>query len=532
MDLKYKTYFQTVARAIVEDEEKQEFLSTASLNNLKGVFGGEIPNSVDLLPLVGNLCNPGLCNLNDDCLSKEDGLLLYSEFEKKFIDIEHRRDRVYGYIIKSGLSKFKENTMLNESEAEKEDCFNIAIGALLWKVLNKKLAGYIIEASDPSSDKFGEVSLSFEIGFSDYKIAVGSKVLSQAKVLNNQEDIEKYDKLLRCNGGRGFDENGNKVYRVIAGDIVPLGAGLVADPAAEVSGIFNPKSENKSIAQKVMDVLKREVVKDSQIQNITVNIDKKNESKEEIVSDHKQKQNKDKIMELKNIKDLNDDILKEVAASSILNLYNDEIRKLNEKWLKEREELEIAKTKTSEQNDALATQVEDMQKQLNEAKENLEKLQNEINAQKENELFNQRMTGIDTEYILDDEDRKVIANKIKGMDEESYNAYTEEFKILMRDKKREIVEARQKEQEEQEKELQETVASQDTEVKEVKEEVKVEETKAEKVEEVVGEVIDNSKAETTAIPNSTQPEQTLLEKYADAFSVDSCLVRGKKMRSY
>ena len=44
-------------------------------------------------------------------------------------------------------------------------------------------------------------------------------------------EVEKYSKFLKANGGRGVDNDGNRVYRMIKGDAIPAGLGLVSRPA-------------------------------------------------------------------------------------------------------------------------------------------------------------------------------------------------------------------------------------------------------------------------------------------------------------
>ncbi len=44
--------------------------------------------------------------------------------------------------------------------------------------------------------------------------------------------------MLRCNGGKGVTEDGDIVYRILGGDILPVGAGVVSKPASGLKGIL------------------------------------------------------------------------------------------------------------------------------------------------------------------------------------------------------------------------------------------------------------------------------------------------------
>ena len=74
-EFKYKTRFETIAKVVLNNEEKKEYLALASLDNLKTIFGDDSDkiNSYDLLPIVGNLFIGGIVNKNDDCIIAEKG---------------------------------------------------------------------------------------------------------------------------------------------------------------------------------------------------------------------------------------------------------------------------------------------------------------------------------------------------------------------------------------------------------------------------------------------------------------------------
>jgi hypothetical protein len=129
------------------------------------------------------------------------------------------------------------------------------------------------------------------------------------------------------------------------------------------------------------------------------------------------------------------------------------------------------------------------------------------------EKFNQRMSVLDEEYALTDEDREVIASDIKDMDKEAFTAYQTKLSVLLSAKNKAAIaeaEAKVKEAAETaEKEPQEVVAS------ETSDEVEA------AVKEVVEEVLENAEVEAEEVPVSSEAQEpTIYEKYAKAFGLD------------
>ena len=95
-------------------------------------------------------------------------------------------------------------------------------------------------------------------------------------------------------------------------------------------------------------------------------------------------------------------------------------------------------------------------KEHGEAKEQLEKVQAQLGellaekAQREaEERFNTNMAEIDEEFALEDEERNLIASDIKDMDDEAFSAYTEKLNVLLKSRKREVIEAEERKQAEE-----------------------------------------------------------------------------------
>jgi CO dehydrogenase/acetyl-CoA synthase beta subunit len=148
-------------------------------------------------------------------------------------------------------------------------------------------------------------------------------------------------------------------------------------------------------------------------------------------------------------------------------------------------------------------------KEHGEAKEQLEKIQAQLGemlaekAQREaEERFATRMASLDESFVLEDQEREIIASDIKDMTDEEFASHIEKLDVLMKSRKREVVEAMERQQAEEAK------ASEEVE----------EEASA---ETVVEEVVENAEAQAEEVPNTIDAsEPTVFDKYKSAFSVD------------
>lgn len=246
-DEKLTTLFATQVHAIEATAQTREE-TIASLLDLKTILPSEIDpeEEHDLLFVAGNVAVAGLVNLNDDGLDIETALTVYPKFKNKFVDVEHNRKKVVGFIISVGLSEFGTNRVITEDEARSAGKpFNITTVAALWKVVDKGLCEYIVRASNPAHPDYLNLSLSFEMGFSSYYIIslpLGEREIAKATraIRFGEPDFAKFKKGLRAYKGKGMSpaNDNERVYRIMPPDVVPLGEGIVAVPAAAVEGII------------------------------------------------------------------------------------------------------------------------------------------------------------------------------------------------------------------------------------------------------------------------------------------------------
>ena len=211
------------------------------------------------------------------------------------------------------------------------------------------------------------------------------------------------------------------------------------------------------------------------------------------------------------MKDINDESLTEMSASTITDFIKSELEKAADQYQEEMTEKEEALKAATEKSETLQVEHDQLTDELSKVKDALGELE-KANAEREaEEKFNQRMSILDEEYALTDEDREVIASDIKDMNDEAFANYQTKLSVLLNSKnKAALAEAEAKAEEAKKtEEVQEAVASE-----------LPEETQA-AVQEVVEEVLDNAEAEQDEVPVSSEAaEPTIYDKYAKAFGLD------------
>tara|TARA_A100001201_G_scaffold49222_1_gene49079 strand:+ start:3578 stop:5080 length:1503 start_codon:yes stop_codon:yes gene_type:complete len=493
-DFKYTTSFSSVIKPLVS-EEKDKYLALASHVDI-GDFVPDVntDKNIDLLPIAFNAFVTNRVNKNGDAVDTDTAIAMYKDFINKPINIEHNRERVIGTILTAGFSEFGTDKPLTEEQVkEKNEPFNVTLGGVVWKVVNSDLADLIENSTDPDGDSYQRISASWELGFSEYNLALiqgESKNLEDAEIVSATQEVDELKSNLKSFGGTGTTEDGRSIYRKVINNVIPLGIGLTETPAAEVKGVHTKKKEEPEV-----------VATEEEISEI----EEKVEIKEEKISqtnNNNVKTDTSIAMKITNIQDITDENLKLLEASAVSEFIEDELKTASEKFAAEKLSVENALAEATEKHESLL-------KEHGEAKEQLEKVQAQLGellaekAQREaEERFNTNMAEIDEEFALEDEERNLIASDIKDMDDEAFSAYTEKLNVLLKSRKREVIEA------EERKQAEEAEASQ-------------KEEQVASAQEVVEEAVENAEVQASEIPNSTDAtEPTIFEKYKSAFSVD------------
>jgi hypothetical protein len=171
MEFKYNTTFANIQIKPVVSEEKDKYLSLASIANLKKFLPDvDTSKNIDLLPIAFDACVVNRVNKNGDVINSATAAEMVKNFINKPINIEHDRSRVVGCILTANFSKFGNNESLAELDVkDMKEPFYITLGGVMWKIINPQLANLIEESNDPSSENYMKVSASWELGFSDYE---------------------------------------------------------------------------------------------------------------------------------------------------------------------------------------------------------------------------------------------------------------------------------------------------------------------------------------------------------------------------
>jgi len=503
MNFKYTTTFANLQIKPMVSEEKDKYLSLASISNLKKFLPDiDTDKNIDLLPIAFDACVVNRVNKNGDAINSTTAAEILKNFINKPINIEHDRSRVIGCILTANFSKFGSNESVAELDVkDMKEPFYITLGGVMWKIINPQLANLVEESNDPSSENYMKVSASWELGFSDYDLVLldsNNKNLEDAKFITDEGQKDKLSKNLKALGGTGKINNKTYIYRQVTGDVIPLGIGLTSNPAADVQGVA--VKDNDEIA--VIDIKSNEDESDSSDineNNISQN-DENTVNQEGVINRI--------IMKIENINQITDELLKQVKASSVTDFIQEELKKASEVFVAEKNEKDLAVKATNEKYEALSTESEKIKEELERVKAALTKFEEEKVAKANEEAFNLRMASFDEEFDLSDEDRQVLATDIKDLNEEAFAAYKNKMAVLMKEKNKAAKKAK-------EEEMKKAKAS------EIKEEVKASASSEQSATEVVDEVLDNSNVEKNSIPNSTATaDVSLREKYSKAFGFE------------
>ena len=516
---KYSTIFSNLKIRPVVSEEKDKYLSVASLNKLRKFLPDIDTNeNIDLLPVAFDACVVNRVNKNGDVIDGETAAKIAKLFVNKPINIEHNRNNVIGCIVSYNFSEFGTNDSLAELDVkDMKKPFNITLGGVIWKVVNRELAEKIEEANDPTSQNYMSISASWELGFNDFNIVVlneNEKNIENGKFITDASEIEKIQGNLRGFGGSG--KLGNEyIYRQVLGKVVSLGVGFTLNPAADVQGVATPSEEpaqillkdNKSSEEIEQKEETEAKISQTESENIVSQEENLNVKKERI------------YMKITKIEDITDALLKEVTASSVTEFIAEEIKKLNDQFNTEKAEKENALKAATEKSETAIAEQETLKKQLEEVNQKLSAIQAEQEAKAKEEAFNMRMAALDSEYDLDEEDRKVIAKQIKELSQESFEEYKNSLAVLMKEKSKAFKKA-------QNEKMQKAKAEAEAEAKVV--EAVASEVVEKTTDEVVNQAVDNGTKASTEIPNSAPAaEPTVREKYANAFGLDGFSITKK-----
>ena len=492
MEYKYTTTFDCPLLACEINESS--LISQASLDSLAPLVPNDIDydSNVDLLGVAFNAAVVNKFNKNGDGMDTSTAVKYTNNFIHKPTNIEHDKQKVVGHIVSAGYSEFGSNSLLSENEVkEKKEPFNIALGAVLYKSVNPNFTSLVENSLDPEDGSYQKVSASWEVGFNSYVLAVGSDLLSEARIVSDPDQILELQGYLRSFGGRGKTEDGETIGRLIMGDIYPLGIAYTLNPAAQVKGLYGdtPKKAQVFINDK----------RDKISQNNNLNV---NNQKNIIDMELEQTLN-----ELKDL--LNEKKFSKEAVASMTDTFADAIRQRDEQYRKDIEAERLAKEGKTKEYEDLKSSVAELEEKLGAANERISHFENEKRAEEAVAAFNERMDKLDDSFELDDQDREFLATELKDLeDAEAYEAFASKLKVLWKHKNKEV-------QAEFDAEIQARID----------EEVAKRVSTASEEEVEVEEALDAAEETDAEISNAneavTSEEPTLRDKFKEAFSRDN-----------
>lgn len=426
MSYKYTTFFEAPVEVCKINENS--FISKASLDNLHSLVPQNInfEDNIDLIGVAFNAAVVNKFNKNGDGMDTDTAIAFTKNFLHKPTNIEHNKEKIVGHIASVGFSEYGSSQILTPEEVRgKNDMFNISLGAVVYRSANKAFADLLERSTDPNDSYYQKISTSWEVGFTDYVLALGSSDLKDAEIINDEQSIEKLKKHLKIYGGNGRVEDGRSIYRLITGKIYPLGIGFTTNPAADVKGVF--KSQEKAPLMKINDKRDKNTNKISQSEDLDV----KNKNKFIMEIEKMISELKDLLVEKK---------FSEEAVASMTNTFADAIKQKDEEYRKGIESVESEKEAIAKERSELKESLETLHSQLTEAQEKINSFESIQKAEQAIARFNERMDLIDQEYSLEDEDRRFLAKELNTLDvgEQSFASFKEKLSILWREKNKEV----------------------------------------------------------------------------------------------
>jgi len=502
---KYTTNFSNVILASGDIDSPDLNISKASLDSLKTIIPSDVDleKNMDLLAVAFNGAVVNSFNKNGDGIDAKSAVRILDQFKHKPTNIEHQKQKVVGHIVSAGFSSFMDNELLSPEEVEDMDePFNIALASLIYRTVNPQFANLVEQSVDPESEFYHQVSASWEIGFNDFVLAVGSNDLKNAEIINDENMIDELKGNLKALGGEGKMKDGSPIHRLIVGEIFPLGIGFTSNPAANVKGLtVSSKTEQAPTTEK-------------KEKNISQNINSDVNNKKSIIMDNNEILNnlvsalEEKVSEKK---------FSEEAVATVSKIINDAILERNESFVQEKEQLETEKAELAKAAEQNAEEVKQLREELTAATDRVTELEQQHKQQEAVARFDARMSVIEDAYELDEESRKVVAHELKDLDEseEAFASFQEKLQVVLKHQNKEFI---AKQEEEFNAKLAEAVEKRLAELK----------SSDSSEEEVVEEAMDKVETEEEVVANnnaeSSEQELSLKQKFEKAFSEDNLTI--------
>jgi chromosome segregation ATPase len=131
----------------------------------------------------------------------------------------------------------------------------------------------------------------------------------------------------------------------------------------------------------------------------------------------------------------------EANVKQIREVIESKISEWGEKWNKEKTEKEEALAKAENRILELENSTKEAGSKVETLEKELKKITEAAIAQQQEADFQSRMNSLASDFDFSDEERKLIAKKIKGMDDDKYTEWYNEFTVFASAKKKENIKA-------------------------------------------------------------------------------------------
>lgn len=428
-------FHSTCSVKLIPQSNLKSIASLDELRELESLITNkqEVLDNPDLLYIVFNAAVVNLVNLNGDAIATDVALSIIDKFKNKPINIEHCSSDVVGFVSNAGFSTFPDNKMLDKSSISGLEPFNICLSGIVWKTVSG-IADILCACNEEDSWMFKDLSTSWEVGFNEYDIAVGSKNLSKATIISDPEEVKKKSKYLKYFGGSGFDENNDEVYVIIKGDAIPLGVAITANPAAAVKGISVVDAENcceEPTEEVELDDMEEEMSSlasdNKQLIDDLINSNKNILEKISQLEKYTVKASNSDMKKIENV----DDLFELLSSASeaerpsprdIVAFIREQISALNDKFTAE----QSAKASKEAELSSISTKNAELADKLSSVETELATLRESIASQEKQNRLDARLSRLDDTYNLDDKARALIIKNIASLNDADYSAWLNE----------------------------------------------------------------------------------------------------------
>lgn len=431
-EFKYKSKFRSFAKFSEVNENDSSFISNASMGieDLTKLIPSNTCGKKHNICAAFNAAVVNLVNANDDAISTDTAIAIYKDFINQPINIEHNKNNVVGFITNAGFSSFsmEESVLLDEDAVKSEGGpFNISLSCLLWEYVDFWTVDFLKMTNDEKSYFYKSISASWEIGYNEYQIVLGSKKLSDATIITDPVEVEKYSKFLRAEGGTGYTSDGTPVYRLIIGEAKPLGCALTSNPAAAVKGVILEEVEEDEEDDKEEDSSKASIetepnTEETSLSNNILNNLNKND---DLIS----QSNNNKVITIKSMEFTSrEDFVTKISEAS--GVKSDSISDFIKAQMKDGDEkFAQLQNQAKAQEDELKLKLEELSNasaEMEKVKKDLEDMKASIAESQKQDRFSSRLESLSSKYDLDDKTRKFLAKQIIDLEDEAYEGWLAE----------------------------------------------------------------------------------------------------------